>query len=433
MSTLSEEFENNLIKVTGITLDCYHIDIPTFIKVWNETYSNFNLNLEHYTNTSNLENAVKIENLPVFKKDRIVNTKYMYNNEIRIWDGKYLRCIHMHLKTTCKQCEGTAFCKHKKQKTQCKKCKGANFCKHKKSKYKCRICCPENFCEHKKRKDQCNICLGNLYCEHKKQKYQCNICCPENFCEHEKRKDQCRKCNGSAFCEHGKWKHYCYDCGGSSICEHKKIRHSCRECNEICFCKHDRWKKSCYICAKDKKVFCENCKFIYIKNCPYFPLCFACHCYKYPNEKVPRRYLMKQNYIYNFLKNLNEDFIYNKSVANGSSRKIPDFLFDKITHSIIIEIDENQHKNYKCEEKRSMQLFKDLKNRPLVMIRFNPDEYIENNLKIGSMFNFNELNHITVNNEEFERRIEIFLEILKINLENIPDKEYTEIILFYNQ
>ena len=35
-----------------------------------------------------------------------------------------------------------------------------------------------------------------------------------------------------------------------------------------------------------------------------------------------------------------------------------------------VEIDENQHTNYSCENKRTMEIFNDLGRRPLVMIRF---------------------------------------------------------------
>lgn len=48
-----------------------------------------------------------------------------------------------------------------------------------------------------------------------------------------------------------------------------------------------------------------------------------------------------------------------------------------LSESMIVEVDENQHETYDCtcENKRVMALFQDLGSRPLVMIRFNPDEY----------------------------------------------------------
>ena len=48
-------------------------------------------------------------------------------------------------------------------------------------------------------------------------------------------------------------------------------------------------------------------------------------------------------------------------------------------HIIIVEIDENAHINYdsSCENKRLMELSQDLGFRPIVFIRFNPDDYID--------------------------------------------------------
>jgi hypothetical protein len=55
----------------------------------------------------------------------------------------------------------------------------------------------------------------------------------------------------------------------------------------------------------------------------------------------------------------------------------PDFVFDLGSHTIVIEIDENQHRSYdtSCDNKRLMSIFEGLGSRPMVMIRFNPDSY----------------------------------------------------------
>lgn len=55
----------------------------------------------------------------------------------------------------------------------------------------------------------------------------------------------------------------------------------------------------------------------------------------------------------------------------------PDFVFDMGSHTIVIELDENQHKKYdtSCDNKRLMSIFHGLGSRPMVMIRFNPDKY----------------------------------------------------------
>jgi hypothetical protein len=55
----------------------------------------------------------------------------------------------------------------------------------------------------------------------------------------------------------------------------------------------------------------------------------------------------------------------------------PDFVFDLGSHTVVIEIDENQHRSYdtSCDNKRLMSIFEGLGSRPMVMIRFNPDSY----------------------------------------------------------
>lgn len=42
------------------------------------------------------------------------------------------------------------------------------------------------------------------------------------------------------------------------------------------------------------------------------------------------------------------------------SKRRPDILIDLETHLIIIEVDENQHKGYSCENKRIMEISQDL-------------------------------------------------------------------------
>ncbi len=65
----------------------------------------------------------------------------------------------------------------------------------------------------------------------------------------------------------------------------------------------------------------------------------------------------------------------------------PDLLVDLGDRVIVVEIHENQHESYDlmCENKRSMELSRDVGRRPMVMIRFNPDGYVDDNsLKVTS-------------------------------------------------
>ena len=271
-----------------------------------------------------------------------------------------------------------------------------------------------------------------LHCKHNKRKSRCKDCKGNSICEHNVDKYNCKKCKGPSICVHGIQKSYCKKCKGGSICKHDKVRTSCKDCKGGSICDHNKRKSLCSICSVNRKNFCKLCDSIFVRGCSYDPLCFRCYCLSNPDKSIPRRFKSKERYIYDILKDDYEnEFIYDKSVG-GCSKYRPDFLFDCLTHSVIVEIDEEQHRNTQCEEKRMMTLFEDLGNRPLILIRFNPDRYYENDEKYQSIFTFDEKNNIIANKEELEKRIKILLETINYHRENIPEKEVTEIKLFYD-
>ena len=96
-----------------------------------------------------------------------------------------------------------------------------------------------------------------------------------------------------------------------------------------------------------------------------------------PDVDVPRKYMMKEHHLRKELQIIfpNIKMIFNNKINNGCSNRRPDVRIECLTHTVIIECDENQHKYTSCEDKRMMELFQDLGSRPLVMIRFNPDQY----------------------------------------------------------
>ena len=112
----------------------------------------------------------------------------------------------------------------------------------------------------------------------------------------------------------------------------------------------------------------------------YNRFCIRCFVHMFPDNQVVKRYKTKEAAVVEFIKASFPDNVitFDKSVDGGCSRYRPDILIDCLTHSIIIEVDENQHASYDCtcENKRLMTLFQDLGSRPLVMIRFNPDGYM---------------------------------------------------------
>ena len=68
--------------------------------------------------------------------------------------------------------------------------------------------------------------------------------------------------------------------------------------------------------------------------------------------------------------NLSIEFIQDKKVEGGCSKRRPDFLFE-----CFIECNENNHDSYdtSCEIAKLNDQFTDLADRPMIIIEFNPD------------------------------------------------------------
>lgn len=367
-------------------------------------------------------------------------------------------CKHGKEKYFCVECKGAGICEHKVHKRSCKKCGGSALCEHGKDKYYCKAC-GTNYCEHGVHKRFCKSCNGTGICEHGEVKYYCRTCKGAGICEHNNYKRYCVQCKGSSICIHNKIINHCSECNGSSMCEHKKLKSMCKDCNGVSICEHDKLRTRCNICnggsicehnkRRDNCVdcstpekLCEHCNCAFMsRNTIYQPYCFRCFCIKNPDADVSRQYKLKELYLQKELintfnteekyVNMKLPIIFDKTV--GLSGKRPDVFIDLGSHSIIIECDENQHKDYNCENLRIIQLFNDLQNRPMVMIRFNPDKYINiNNEKIHGCFQYKNNKFIGVNTEEWELRYIKLIEILDFHLNNIPIKEITMEYLYYD-
>ena len=87
------------------------------------------------------------------------------------------------------------------------------------------------------------------------------------------------------------------------------------------------------------------------------------------------------------------EITYDQIISQGCSRRRPDILLDLGYQTIIIEVDENQHIDYDttCEKKRINEIYSDLGDRPIVFIRFNPDDYTIKNEKNLSCWGINKI------------------------------------------
>ena len=277
-------------------------------------------------------------------------------------------------------------CQHNKRLSRCIICGGSEICQHKITKYKCISCNPQLICIHNKRKHICVLCKGSEICQHNKRKSQCLSCYGREVCEHSKIKRQCFLCKGTQICEHNKRKSNCVVCGGSEICSHSITKRICKLCNGKEYCIHNKLKRRCVDCCG--KDLCINCK-LTLKSKKYNNHCLNCFIHLFPDQPVCRNYKTKETAASQFITTNFPNFTWNldKKVEDGCSKRRPDLMCDLGYQVIIVEIDENQHTDYdcSCENKRIMQLSQDVGHRPIVFIRFNPDDYINaNNEKIES-------------------------------------------------
>lgn len=405
------------------------------------------------------EDDEKLEQVPSKIKDRIVGKKYLYGKqEKRIWDGKILRCEHNKRKNYCKECNGASRCIHEKIKSRCKECNGSQICKHNIERYVCKPCGGKGICVHNIQKNRCRPCGGSQICEHNIERSTCKPCKGSQICEHDRRRSQCPDCDGASTCEHKRQKRFCPDCDGNCICIHEIRKSRCRLCGGGSICKHDKEriychecggsqicpcnivKTACYKHSTNKQNFCQSCKFVYVKGCPYYPFCVGCYRVSHPDTEITRRYRLKEQHVYKYLSNeeykFNYKFEYDKKIDDGCSRKRPDFFFECYTHSVIVEVDEEQHKGYDsvCEQKRLYQLFEDLADRPLVIIRFNPDAYKKGKKeKVNGCFSSDDKKNLIVDEQEFNYRMRDLILFLDFHLNNIPSELFTEVKLFYDE
>lgn len=342
-------------------------------------------------------------------------------------------CHHKKIKQQCVECNGKSICEHGKRRSRCINCKGGSICPHNKLKSRCIDCNGNEICVHNIRKSYCKECEGSEICSHKLRKSRCVNCNGSEVCEHKQNKYCCVTCNGDNICIHKKLKYQCIDCKGEGICEHNHRRSICKDCNGSYICIHNEQKNRCVTCSSNKG--CKNCKLIYVdSNSRWSPYCFRCYCVLHPQENIKRKFKLKEHYVRDALIEYYKEtitMVFDRKVEDGCSKRRPDICIDFGSHCLMIEIDENRHVNYSCEQKRMVELYEDTGFRKIVFIRFNPDGYTIGSNKFISPFKFSKTGILQLNKEEMTRRIQELL--TKINeFRNIePTEELTVEYMFY--
>lgn len=114
-------------------------------------------------------------------------------------------------------------------------------------------------------------------------------------------------------------------------------------------------------------------------------------------------------------------------------------MLKKKTSFIIVEVDENKHTNTNyecsCENKRLMELSQDLQHRPIVFIRFNPDDYINKyGILVKSCWKLNKLGLMQImktKQKEWEERINSLKQQIQYWIDHPTEKTIEIVELFY--
>ena len=138
-------------------------------------------------------------------------------------------------------------------------------------------------------------------------------------------------------------------------------------------------KEEGMINVKNKRCKTTLCE-IQPSNKTYKGYCLRCFMFTFPDQPNARNYKTKERAVADIvLENFSDvDWIADKVVVGGCSRRRPDLFLDLGDQVIVIEVDENQHQDYdcSCENKRLMEISQDVGHRNIIFIRFNPDDYI---------------------------------------------------------
>ena len=206
-------------------------------------------------------------------------------------------------------------------------------------------------------------------------------------------------------------------------------------------------KKNAIYCNEHKSegmidVISKRCNTQFCLTRPskkYNGYCLPCCIQVHPEIKVSRNYKTKEKDVVDRITQTFTSFtwIADKKVQYGCSHRRPDLLLDMGSHIIIVEVDENKHTEYdcSCENKRLMELSQDLQHRPIVFIRFNPDDYTnQDGILVKSCWKLNKLGVMQITKtkqKEWENRIETLKQQIQYWIDNQTEKTIEIIELFY--
>ena len=198
-------------------------------------------------------------------------------------------------------------------------------------------------------------------------------------------------------------------------------------------------KKKDMVDLKHPKCKSEWCS-TRISNKAYEGYCAYCFMHLFPDKPMARNYKTKELAVVQYIKEHfpDIDIITDKTIQGGCSRRRPDIFIDIGYQIVIVEIDENQHTDYdcSCENKRIMELSKDVGHMSIVFIRFNPDDYKTRLGSVSSCWSVNKNGICSVKKtkqKEWNERLNILHDSVTYWLNHKTNKLIEVIQLFYDE
>lgn len=168
--------------------------------------------------------------------------------------------------------------------------------------------------------------------------------------------------------------------------------------------------------------------------------CLYCSINLFPNLPRVCNYKTKEKAVADAVRSWfpDLDWAFDRVVHGAGSGRRPDIRLDMGTYVLIIEVDESQHRTYECicENKRVMQLYVDCGQRDVVLVRFNPDSYVNaSNCKVPSCWGLTPSRGILVvkKAKDWEHRLAALKRALHLAFEHgAAGKTVHEMRLFYD-
>jgi hypothetical protein len=188
--------------------------------------------------------------------------------------------------------------------------------------------------------------------------------------------------------------------------------------------------------VKSKRCKTHLCNTIIGKK--YQGYCLRCFLYTFPDRPVARNYKTKERNVTDFItaRFPTLSWTVDKRVADGCSARRPDMMVDFGSHVLVVEVDENQHPDYSCENKRLMLLSQDINHRPLVFVRFNPDGYFNHQgTRVASCWSKDKKGLFRVSDKQktaWALRLEALAAQITYWAENTPNKTVELVPLYYD-